>query len=657
MLTPKVSIDFETRSACDLRKAGAYRYAMDPSTEVICLSYRVGDGPVRRWRPGEPQPELDGTILAHNAGFERAIWNHTLGWPRLDPEAMDCTMARGLAVGLPGSLEMLGAALGAPIQKDKDGHRLMLRLCKPRRIHDDGRIEWWEDLAEIDRLHAYCDTDVRAECAVDARLPVLPGRERALWILDQRINDRGFALDVPRVRLALAAVDEAKRRADRRIWRLTNGAVSTCSQTAKIVAWIAARGVPCASVAKGEIDEILLTADILDDPLVEEVVNLRRAAAKSSTAKFKAMLDAVCPDGRIRGSLAYHGAHTGRWAGRLVQPQNFPRVDDPGAVEAALALLGRPDAVDAIEAVVGPALETLSKCLRAMIISPPGKKLISGDFASIEGRINAWFAGEDWKLRAFSEYDQGVGPDLYRLAYGRSFGLDPAAVDGAGRQIGKVMELALGYQGGVGAFQTMAAVYGVRVSDGRADQIKRAWRDANPSITRSWRDLQDAAIEAVSAPGCVVPVLGDKVRYVADRKFLYCKLPSGRVIHYASPSVAWKTHVMTIDGERVEFRSRGVTYHGVDSVTKKWGPIDLYGGAQCDHIVQGTARDLLVEAMFRVEAAGYPIVLTVHDEILCEADEGFGGVDEFEALMSQLPPWLAGLPVATKAWEDMRYVK
>ena len=657
---PVAHIDFETRSACDLKAAGAYRYAQDPSTEIVCMAWSVDDGPIAIWYPGQPWPDFpeDAMFTAHNAGFERAIWNALAPTEfKLTPEDMDCTMARALAVSLPASLDMLGQVLKLPVQKDRYGHKLMLKMCKPRRIEDDGRIVWWGEAADHEALRAYCVRDVETEQGCASRVPPLPLGERRVWRLDQRINDRGFPLDVPAVQAALRAVGDARQRADRRIWRLTEGSASTCSQVAKIAAWISSRGIPCRSIGKGEMQDLLIAADAFDDPVVEEALALRKAAGKSSTAKFKALLDCVCSDGRVRGTLAYHGAHTGRWAGRLVQPQNFPRVDDHEAVAHALELLKRPDAVDALEAVFGNPLEILSQCLRAMIRAPKGKKLIGGDFANIEGRVNAWIAGEEWKLRAFALYDRGIGPDLYRLSYGRAFDLEPEAVDSAGRQVGKVMELALGYQGGVGAFQKMAAGYGVRVSDSRADDLKRAWRDANPAIAKSWLELQRAGLDAVDARGMVREALYDRVGYVSDGRYLYCRLPSGRSLHYPSPEARWKTHVITIDGEEETFASRGVTYWGVNSLTKQWGPLDLYGGSQCNHVVQGMARDLMVEAMHRLEAAGYRIFLTVHDEILCEVDEDFGSVSEFEEIMSVLPPWAEGLPVATKAWEDERYVK
>lgn len=283
-------------------------------------------------------------------------------------------------------------------------------------------------------------------------------------------------------------------------------------------------------------------------------------------------------------------------------------------------------------------------------------RLVGADLSNIEGRINAWLAGERWKVQAFRDYDAGAGPDLYVLTYARSFGVAVDAVSKAERQIGKVQELALGYQGGVGAFQSMAAVYGLKVTDERADELKTAWRDAHPAIVQSWWDLQDAAIDAVANPGCIVPVLNDLIRYKVDRGFLWCKLPSGRVLAYAAPRIVWGK-IKRRDGSELE--KRQVEYEGVDSVTKRWGPQRLYGGLQCENIVQAIARDVIAEAMFRAETAGFPIILTVHDEILAEVEDASAGhtAETIEALMCVVPKWAPGLPLAAKAWEDKRYVK
>lgn len=654
-----VHLDFETRSAVDLRKVGAQRYAMDPSTEVICATIRVGNGKLQRWNPGDPEIEIAGaTLLAHNAAFERAIWNHTLKWRPLGIGEQDCTMARGLAHGLPASLEQLGKALGAPIQKDKDGHRLMLKMCRPRRVGDDGSVEWWDGQEDRDRLALYCDRDVEAECAIDDRLPALSERERRVWILDQRINDRGVALDVPAVRAALLAVAEAKRRADRRIWKLTNGAIDKVTQAKKIVDWINAQGVPCESVAEGEHEELIVGAEVFALPDVEAVVRLRAATAKAF--KYEAMLNQLCPDGRVRGSLGYHGTVQGRWAGRGVQFQNMKRVEtdeDSADVVLAVSVIKNgfsPEAMtDRLELLFGEPLNILSLCTRSMVVAGPDQRLIGGDYKNIEGRINAWLAGQADKLNAFRLYDQGLGPDLYKVTAGGIIGCAPEAVTRAQRQEqGKVPELACGYQGGLGAFKKMGAKYGVRLSDPQIRTIVSGWRETNPMIVDSWRILQDAAIEAVGARGCVVSVLGDRIRYAADAKFLYCKLPSGRVIHYPFPKLAWTSKTIKVDGDEITFNRNTVSY-----LSAKGFREDLYGGSQCAHVVSGIARDKMVEGMFAVEAAGYPIVLTIHDELLAERSIGEGSVEEFEALLLEDTDWLAGCPISASTWEGPRYVK
>lgn len=672
-------IDLETRSAVDLKKAGVHRYAEDPTTSIVCGAYRFDDGPVKSW-DGHGLPEavmhhvsIGGRIVGHNQQFERVVLNAAVkgfyGIPIngafLKPEQQSCTMARGLALGLPASLEQMGEALGAKVQKDKEGHRLMMTMCRPRGVDADGSFVWWDDPDRLERLRAYCEMDVAAECALDALLPELSERERRVWELDQRTNARGFCVDLPLVSKALAVVDVATKAADRRIWTLTNGAVKRCTETAKIVSWIGAQGVPCESVAKGEIDDLVLGAEMFDKPVVAEVVRLRRATARSSTAKLKAIQNSVCRDGRCKGTLNYHRAHTGRWGGAVVQPQNFPRVDDPAVVERALELLGGPGTPDeimgAIEFFCGSPIEVLSKCLRGMIVAAPGHELLGGDFSNIEGRINAWVNGETWKLDAFRAYDAGTGPDLYYVMAAMVTGKPIDQITKVERQVqGKVPELALGYQGGVNAFLKMAYTQDppVRIEAAEAKRLVGLWREANPRIVQGWWELQDAAIEAVGAPGCVVPALNGKVSYVVAHGFLLCKLPSSRIIAYASPKLEWKERTIKDENDDdIVIERRGVEYMGVDSLTKKWSPQSLYGGMQMNHVVQGTARDRMVEAMFHVEEAGLPLVLTVHDELLSEVPEGTATAEQYAELMLRQPKWAAGLPVAVKTWKDVRYTK
>ena len=681
-----VHLDLESRSTCDLKSAGLYRYWEDAETEVLVVRWRIGDGPVRSGLDnGVNLYELEDLanhikaglpVCGHNIAFDREGWNARIapayGLPKITVEQTDCTMARCAALSLPQSLEQAGKALGLKIQKDVEGHRLMMRMCKPKKTHPDGRVEWNETPEQLARLSEYCAQDVLAECAIDAAVPQLSPSEKRLWVLDQKINARGVQLDMPMVDKALAVAERAALAASEQVYELTDGAVQRTTETAKIVKWLNARGIPAESVAKGETDELLIRADLFDDPVARQVIELRRASAKSSVAKYRAMQRSVCKDGRVRGTLNFHGASTGRWAGRLIQPQNLPRIGDAGpAVEALHEILAAYDADEAFAVCqlnFDNPLDTLSKALRSMLIAAPGHELLGGDYSNIEGRVNAWLAGEDWKVEAFADFDAGVGVDLYVLAYAKAFGVSTDAVDKSLRQQGKVMELALGYQGGVRAFQKMAASYGMTVSDERADELKVAWREAHPAIAKSWYALQDAAINAVRNPGMKVPCLDGKIVYMVRKNILWCRLPSGRPLAYVAPHIEQgqcrECHGLgLIDEEdcaacwgRGEVKAR-VCFYGQNSTTKKWQKNSLYGGLQCENVVQAIARDILAEGMFRLEDAGYPLVLTVHDENICEVPEGFGSPEELAEIMSIVPTWADGLPVAVSAWKDRRYVK
>lgn len=593
-------------------------------------------------------------------------------------------MARAAAMGLPSSLDNLGSALKLAFPKDKLGHTLMMKMCKPK-TRDP--LTWHEDPKDVERLVAYCDRDVETETDADAHLPPLTERERRVWILDQRINDRGFGVDLRLVQRADACVAAAKLRADADIWRATNGAVKKATQAKALADWINSQGVPCTSVADGEIDELIVGADLVDRPDVAEALGIRRSSA--GAFKFEAMLRAVCSDGRIRGSLAYHGTHGGRWAGRVVQPQNFKRLDtdeEAEAVQQALTILrtyDKPDnALDAMAMTIDlPPLEVLSLCARPMIVSQPGHVLRDADFSNIEGRLAAWFAGAAWKIDAFRAFDLGLGPDLYKVTASDVLSVlsgKPVAVESITREQrqenGKVSELSCQFQGAKKAIQKQAAKLGLNMSDAQATAIAQAWRNANPEIVEAWPELQQAAIDAVQSPGMMVPVLGGKVRYLKprDQDFLWCCLPSGRVISYANPVVGWSTKFFTEDGDlvsaakvdevvasgkSVEGSSNfGLTYWGQKS--GRFLKIDMYGGMQFAHIVSGTARDLLVEAMFATDAAGHNLILTIHDELLVEDPVGFRSLEEFEeTIRLSKPRWADGLPMVSKAWEDVRYVK
>lgn len=345
-------LDFETRSACDLKRAGLHIYAEHPTTEILCAAYSFDDGPVRLWKRGEPIPRevfehivLDNEVWAHNAAFEREIMNAAglkQGWPTLTAEQCVCTMAMAYAMAVPASLEKAAAALGIAQQKDMSGSRVMMQLAQPRREEADGTIVWWEENEnpeKFERLYAYCKQDVEVERELGRRLMRLSPYEQQVWVLDQRINSRGVAIDVKAVRSAIKLVDLEKKRLDREMRRVTKNAVATCSATAQLTAWLKDRGlVEIDGVAKADVTA-LLSAEIPDD--VRTALLLRQEAAKSSTAKLSMMIDGVGFDDRIRGIFQYHGAATGRWAGRRLQPQNFPRPKiAQDEIESILDLLG-----------------------------------------------------------------------------------------------------------------------------------------------------------------------------------------------------------------------------------------------------------------------------------------------------------------------------
>lgn len=732
--------DFETRSSVDLKKAGVHRYVLHPTTGIWCLSWRIGDMPIQRWYPWQPFPQMllghvarGGRFIAHNAMFERMVWNFVLpryvqNLPRLTIRQMDCTMARAYAVALPGPLELLAPLVAPGVHKDMEGNRLMKQMMKPRRVDSYGRVEWWDDPDKIERLGVYCDLDVEAETAVDHAVPALVDRERAIWELDQTINDRGVRVDRHLVGRAIELTIEAKYSADRRMSDLTDGRITTVGQTERIVNFLQERGIPCESLKKGGHDNLIVSAQIFADETAEKVVKLRRDGYKSSTAKLPAMLACASEiDDRMRGLLAYHGTTTGRWAGRLVQPQNFPRVDADRDLPTVLAiielLLSREDIKvvhEVLEAMFGEVMPWVAKLLRACLVAREGHVLVGGDLSNIEGRVNAWLAGELWKLKAFAEYDAGIGPDLYKLAASRAFGIPIEEIDKIMRQLGKVQELALGYQGSIGAFLNMVDTYQMKLIDlvapvraatpaaqWDATQARYTkansfglpetwwtaikilvdnWRASNPAIVQSWWDRQDAAIEAVCNPHVLVPIMEGKVAYMSTGGVLLCRLPSGRILQYWNPRVVEKPgtiEVLDEDGEVIDIIEdegenaevaqlmgydlgarkngrRSVQYDGIDRKTKKWGTRYLYGGLQCENDVSGTSRDVMVEGMFRLEAAGYPVILTVHDEIVSEVPEGFGESENEEAYAAMLahnPSWLPGCPLAAAAWRDQRYTK
>lgn len=643
----------------DLQVHGLSRYASDPSTDVLCLAFAIDDGPAQVWLRGVSEPPTfpdDAEIVAHHAQFELAIWNNVMvrryGRPPLDPARVVCTMARSYAMGLPGALENAAPALGLKVKKDMEGRALMLRMCKPR---PDGT--WIEDAASMQRLGEYCAQDVEVEREIFKRTFALSPTERELWQLDYKINTRGIPFDVPTAKGMLTLMDAEKERLNLRMAETTGGEVATVTNVGSLKTWAADYGVMPDSLAKSFLNE-LLEAD-LPAP-VEQALRLRQEASRfTSIAKVQSIIDREVL-GRVQYAFAYHAASTGRWAGRGVQPHNFTRdLPDPETVETVLAAVrdNNPAVID----VFGQVSVMLSRCLRALVKAEQGYELLAGDYSAIEGRGTAWLAGEQWKLDAFAS-----DSDVYVDTYARSFGVTAKDVTKEQRQIGKVMELAFGYQGGVGAFHSMAKNYGVKASDALADGFKRAWRLTHPRVEAMWAAYQRAAISAARSPA---PVSTNRVTFVRKGNFLLCRLPSSRVLTYPYPQLRQDDFGPYLTYKRVPDPLAWATYRsqkeeGLTNTTKivddesnckQWARIRTYGGMLTENVTQAICRDILAEAMQRIDAAGMAIVLHVHDEIVTQNDPKH--FETFKKLMCVQPDWAEGFPVAAKCWHANRYKK
>ena len=692
--------DFESRSELDLKLVGLHRYARHASTAPWCLAHAIGDAEPELWLPGQELStpfrrhiEAGGPFVAHNAPFELELWNEICvaryGFPRLAPEQTYCTMAMAYAMGLPGALEDGAMALGMELRKDGIGRALMLKYASPWR-RDPTRWQdecpsftlqgqKWTGPEGLARLREYCRQDVRVERGLEARVLPLSATERRVWLLDYRINQRGVQIDVASARAAIALAETVKAECNAELAKITGGAVQAVTAVPALKAWLTMRGVEVDSLAKQAVVDLLDdTADVPNNlPAdVRRALVLRQEAGKASNAKFNVMLNRAGDDGRLRQMYQYHGAGPGRWAGRAVQTHNLPRdMPKAEAVERILTLV-REGKHEAIDAIYGPPLTMISKCLRSFFVAPPGEAWLSGDWANVEGRGQAWFAGEDWKLRAFVAADNKTGPGIYELAYSRMFNVPVESVlnPSEERQVGKVSELAFGYQGGVGSFHVMGKTYGVKVPDAQADQFKEAWRDAHPKIAGVrnergyrtggvWREIENAAIAAVRSPGetfqCGHPER--PARYKVVGSFLWCLLPSGRAICYPYPKLLEGKYgpqltYMTVPSQ--EDRRKGKVIFDTMNAPN-WVRIGTYGGSLFNNIVQGFCRDFLAGCMLVLDDKGLPIVLHTHDDIngTVAAEKAERARAAMQDIMRTPPEWALGFPLFAEVKIMSRYGK
>lgn len=692
-------IDLETYCEVPITN-GTHAYA--EAAEVMLFAWALDDGPVHVWdvTTGAPMPEAlcaaldddDDSVLiqAHNSGFDRTVlrlsdMGDTFGPARLASRQLlrwRDTMVQALAHSLPGSLGDLCDILKVPTDqaKDKEGRQLVMLFCKPRPAGSKLRRATRETHpAEWTKFVEYARLDIEAMREVHRRLPTwnYQGAELALWHLDQRINDRGVAVDVELAHAAVAAVARAQKTLAERTQDITLGALQSATQRdAMLRHLLAAYDIDLPDLQGSTLERRMADPDLPAE--LRELLGIRLQASTTSTSKYKTLAKGVSRSGRLCGTLQFNGAsRTGRWAGRLFQPQNLPRpVLKQDKIDLGIEAL-KADTADLLFTNV---MELTSSAIRGCIVAPAGRKLVIADLSNIEGRVLAWLAGEEWKLQAFRDFDAGEGADLYKLAYAKAFRVEPESVTKDQRQIGKVKELMLGYEGGVGAYLTGAATYGIdldamaeqafdeiptgvmnkansalawtklnrRPTFGLADRtwlvcdsFKRLWRYSNPAIASFWGELQTAAVNAVVHAGSTYTCRGLKLR--RDGAWLRIRLPSGRFLCYPSPQV---------DDEGK------LSYMGVNQYSRKWSRLKTYGGKLAENVTQAAARDVLASSMQPIEDAGYQIVLTVHDEIISEApDSPEFTADQLAGLMSTNPTWAEGLPLAAAGFEALRYRK
>lgn len=667
----RLHIDFETRSTVDLRRAGVYRYAEDPTTDVIVVCWALDEGPVHTWYHHQQVPldlmtllaDKRVTVVAHNAGFERLMLEKILGprygWVVPEFDRWDCTAARAARMALPRSLDGAAQALGLNVTKDIEGQRLMMRMCRPRAVFpanearkmlvggstqegqwttasDGGLIQWWADRERMQRLAQYCATDVDVERGLDKTLRHLTPDEREIWLLTEEINDRGVCIDVDFAEHAVVLAQEAQALLNAEITRLTDGMVMASSNVAGIKRWLLSRGF---ALFEGDDDSLnkkaienLLARDIPAD--VRRVLEIRLEGGKSSVAKYQAMADRVSGDGRVRGNLMYHGASTGRWAGAGVQLQNLPRatVKDWDAARETLEPIG-PETV-----------ATLSKMIRGTIKAEEGKRLIWADYAAIEARGVAWLAGQTDLIDLFA-----TGGKVYEEMAGVIFD-KPASEIGKNsleRFVGKTVVLGCGYSMGPLKFRQTCIAQGTEIDEDLANKAVKSYRSNYNMIPRLWDGLNDACLNAIMAPG--LETYYRDVRFMCADDWLMIRLPSGRKLYYRSP------RIVTHSGP---FGMRpAIEYMAVNSLTKKWQPERTFGGKLTENIVQGLCRDIIAGAMLALQRHGYPVIASVHDEVICEVPLGYGTQDEMVEIMCQVPDWAAGFPIAAEASEGIRYGK
>ena len=640
-----MAIDIETYSDISLPDCGVHRYVASEQFEILLFAYSIDEGEIRviDLASGERMPEevmdllMDDSVIktAFNAAFERTCINRYFGIT-LPPEVWRCTAVQSAILALPLSLEGVGEALSLDKKKMSEGKELIRFFCMPckatkanggrtRNLPSDAPEKW-------EQFKTYCKRDVDVEMQIRKKLKnyPIPDREQVLYCMDQRINDRGIRVDTQMVGQAIACDLLYKEAAAKRAYELSG--LENPNSVSQLKGWLSDKGIEVDSLAKDTVTELVGKTE----GEVSELLKLRLAMSKTSVKKYEAIERAVC-DGRVHGLLQFYGANrTGRWAGRLVQIHNLPQnhMED---LELARSLV-KEGRFDLVELLYPSTPEVLSELIRTAFVAKPGCRFIISDFSAIEARVLAWMSGEAWRLRVFSTHGK-----IYEASASAMFGVPIEEIGKTSplRQKGKIAELALGYGGSVGALVSMGATK-MGLSEEELPDLVSQWRLANPHITEFWWKVDAAAFKAVKER-CTVQM--DRLLFEYRGGILFIHLPSGRKLSYVKPRL-----------ELNRFGREGITYEGVGE-SKKWTRIEPYGPKMVENIVQAVSRDILAEAMLRLEKAGFDIVMHVHDEVVLEVPEGVSSVEEVNELMAVNPSWTMGLPLKAAGFESAFYKK
>ena len=641
-----LAADIESFSDVDLVKCGVYAYADSPAFEILLFAYSFdgGETQIIDLAQGEKLPaeveeaifDVSVTKTAYNANFERTCLSKHFG-RYIPPESWHCSAVQAAMLALPRSLEDVGRVLGLDEQKMKEGKELIRYFCvpcKPTKANG-GRIrnlprhapEKWE------LFKTYCKRDVDVEKSIRRKLHnfPIPESEMELYRIDQRINDRGVLVDMKLVRNAVSCERLHKEVVTKRAYELTG--LENPNSVAQLKGWLGDMGMEAESLSKKAVAEMIAETD----GEVEELLRLRLLMAKTSVKKYEAMERSVCSDGRVHGMLMFCGANrTARWSGKIVQIQNLPKNYLPD-LELARDLVKQGRFED-IELLYDSTPNVLSELIRTAFIPKPGCRFVVADFSAIEARVLAWLSGEQWRLDVFTSHGK-----IYEASASSMFHVPMEEITKTSplRQKGKLAELGLGFGGAAGALISMGAL-DMGLTEEELPPLVAAWRKANPHITQFWWDVDAAAIKAVREKQ---KTKVGKIIFEYKSGILFITLPSGRKLSYVKPRMAVN-----------KFGRDGLTYEGI-SENKKWSRIETYGPKLVENIVQGTARDLLAEAMLRVEEKGYPIVMHCHDEIIAEMPEGTGSVDEMCEVMAVQPEWAEGLPLRADGYQCSFYQK